>query len=123
MAMPVILGYESAELAAGPRYRKPVRHVMQQLDTAAFVSGMAGKIRLPCRGLAEIMYQRRKPDIDIVAELCCLLKHHQRMQTAIDLGMPLRRLRHAEQCVDLRKDDGQCAAVTQCLKIELWIRT
>ena len=76
MAVRVILGDQDAQFSTGPRDRQSFRHVVDQLNAAAFVPRMAGQLFFCGRGLAEIVHQSRKPDGDIVAELRGLLEYH-----------------------------------------------
>ena len=54
------------------------------------------------RALAEVVDQCREADLGVAAQQRRLIQHHERVHAGVDLRVPLRRLRYAEQRVDLR---------------------
>jgi len=85
----------------------------EQRHTAFLVSSVARPLRARCRALAEIVHQRGEPNFGFGTQQSGLVEHHQGMQSGIDLRVPPRGLRHAEQRVDLRIYRLQRAALAQ----------
>jgi hypothetical protein len=65
------------------------------------------------RRLAEIVHQHREAHVDAATQFHRLAQRQQLVHAGVDLRVPFLRLRHAEQCVDLREDHLQRAAGAQ----------
>ncbi len=106
MAMSMKLGDYQSEIAASPGHGKALRQVFDQFASSLFVPRMTRKfVFVSCR-FTEIVYESRKAYLQFATELFGLIDNHHRVQPGIDFRMPFRRLRNAEQCVNLREDDA-----------------
>ena len=109
----VIARHDDAEFAIFRRQAQPVRQRFDECDAALLVAAMARPLFRRCRSLAQIVDQSREPHARVVAQQGGLVEHHQGVHAGIDFRVPLRRLRHTEQCVDLGIDALQGAAFAQ----------
>jgi hypothetical protein len=108
---------EHAQGPARVRNRQALGYFANHCHTAFLVPGMGGPVTFGCRALAEVVHQRGETHCEISGQLFGLLEHHHDVQAGIDLGVPLLRLRHTEQDIDLREKHAQCAAFAQGLEV------
>src|ERR1017187_1677069 len=89
---------------------------LEECDAALLVSAVTRPLCARGGSLAEVMNQRRKSHACVGRQCRGLIQHHERMNAGIDLRMPLRGLRNAEQRVDFGVDASKRAAFAQHLE-------
>ena len=100
-----MLRAHARQLAQVIRHAQPRAQPLDQRDARVFVSGVRGQDVGGCHRLAEIVHQHGEAHRHAAAELDGLAQRQKLMHAGVDLRMPLRRLRHAEQRVHFGKND------------------
>ncbi len=113
MTVGVKFGDDKTEVTPSARHRQAIGELSNQRLAARFVTGVRWQFREPRRALAEVVHESREPHRGVRAQFFRLFDDHQRVQARVDLGVPFRRLRHAEQRVYLGQHDTQCITGTQ----------
>ena len=93
--------------------RRRSRQLLDQRHARVFVSVVRGQHVGGRRRLAEIVHEHGETHGHAAAQLHRLAQRQQLVDAGVDLRVPLRGLRHAEQRIDLRVDHLQRAALAQ----------
>jgi hypothetical protein len=121
MCMRVEFCGEACQLAVGRRNLQALRHGIDEVDAALLVPRMFGQDILWRCCLSEVMNESGETNFGVVGQPRSLLEDHERVDSAIDLRVPLLGLRNTEQCIDFRKDRCERAAVAQHFEKDLWV--
>ncbi len=92
----VMFRYVLRELAKPVRHRQSSANVREQLQGSVFVTVMLWQQRRRCGGFAEIVRQHGEAHRFRRRQMYRRAQREQRMNAAVDLGMPAFGLGHAE---------------------------
>ena len=79
MDVRVELRDQQTEVAAGFRYGQALAQFANEFAAAFLMAGVPGQPVPRRRSFAEIVYQRREADLEIVGDLLRLFEHHHDM--------------------------------------------
>ncbi len=119
MNVRVMTAHQHGQLAIAVGYLEPVRQRLDQCDSGFLVTAVARQNFLWCQRFAQIVSQHGVAHGSRCADAGRVAQRQHRVHTGIDLGMPLRRLWHAVQGIELREDHAQRTATAERLEIDI----
>jgi len=100
------------------RRTKPRAEFLDQRGSGCLVADVTRPLLAGRESLANVVHQRREAHGRVPGHLRGQLEYLHRVQTGVDLRMPLLRLRYAVECGDLREHDLERAACAQYLEVD-----